>query len=392
MKKITIVGRGTVGCLTVINFLSKTDWLIDWVYDPNIATTPVGEGTTLTFPGFLRNHYNFDTLDLDNIQSTPKLGIWKRGWSLGQDFIHSFPIGWSGLHFNALQFQDYVFNKLSKHPRIKIVESNATNYEDMDSDHVMVCTGSPKNLDDYHLSEHIPVNSAMVFQCPWDYPKFLFSLTFAKKHGWVFGIPLKKRCAIGYLYNKDYCDENEIEKDVQDVLKEFDLKPSTVRKLNFNNYFRKINFGEKVSYNGNASFFLEPLEATSTATSVVVNDMATEIWSEKTLSIEQANRFYYNELTSIETMICLHYFSGSIYKNNFWNYAEEIATKKIQKDFEEKRFVTKIIMDAAFNKDNVNWKSYPIVGSWDFRSYVSNINDLGLSAKLKKLHENTKGK
>ena len=42
MKKIAIVGRGTVGCLSVAHYLRYTNWNIDWIYDPLIETTPVG--------------------------------------------------------------------------------------------------------------------------------------------------------------------------------------------------------------------------------------------------------------------------------------------------------------------------------------------------------------
>ena len=33
MKKITIIGRGTAGCVAVTHFLRWTDWEIDWVFD-----------------------------------------------------------------------------------------------------------------------------------------------------------------------------------------------------------------------------------------------------------------------------------------------------------------------------------------------------------------------
>ena len=95
----------------------------------------------------------------------------------------------------------------------------------------MVCSGSPKSIQDKNFipRKHTPVNSAIVLQCKWNHPKFLYSLTFAKEHGWLFGIPLTNRCAIGYVYNNKMSSEEDIMEDVQDVLNEFKLKPYLTR-------------------------------------------------------------------------------------------------------------------------------------------------------------------
>lgn len=385
-KKITIVGRGTVGCLSVSHYLKYTDYEIEWSFDPKIQPAPVGEGTTLIFPYILANNLNFSNIDLDNINSTPKLGIWKKGWGNGKEFYHPFLPGSSGLHFNAIEFQNYVFDKLVYHPRIRIVEENLIDYHNVDSDHVMVCTGSPKNVDEnYKEHTNIPVNSAIVFQCPWDFPKFLYSITFARKHGWIFGIPLKNRCAIGYVFNKNFSTKNDIETDVQSILEEFDLKPTVTREISFNNYSRKKNFDEKVCYNGNASFFLEPLEATSTHTAILVNRMSIDLWHLKNTSVEDVNQKYVNELDDIESMISLHYFSGSVYKNDFWSFAKKLSEEKLTKKINTKNYFSDIIRNCVL-KENFSYDITKLdVGSWSFPSYPVNISGLGISEKLKKI-------
>ena len=81
MKKITIVGRGTVGCLAVSHFLRWTPYEIEWLFDPNINPVPVGEGTNLALPQSLYENLDFDGYHFDQIHSTPKLGIWNyRDW------------------------------------------------------------------------------------------------------------------------------------------------------------------------------------------------------------------------------------------------------------------------------------------------------------------------
>lgn len=389
MKKIAIVGRGTVGCLSVAHYLRYTNWNIDWIYDPLIETTPVGEGTNLIFPKTLKDTLGFNHVDMDNVSSTPKLGIWKRNWGQGKDFKHTFFAGDHGLHFNAVQLQDYIFEKIKNDPRVNLIESNIPDADSVDSDFVMMCTGSPKDLtEDYIIHDHIPVNAAMVFQCPWDIPKFLYSLTFAKKYGWVFGIPLQNRCAIGYVYNDKYCTEEDIVTEVQDILEEFNLIPAATRKLKFRNYSRKENFDGRICYNGNASYFLEPLEATSTGFSDYINRLSFDHWYSKEFSQERVNELYRREITETEAMICLHYFSGSVYNNDFWKYAQNLGENKVKENFKNKTKFSEIIKVALDEKNSKNPHRASFdraIGSWLVPSYVQNIENLGIKERLKEL-------
>jgi hypothetical protein len=385
MKKISIVGRGTVGCLSVSHFLKWTDWQIDWIYDPNIQTSSVGEGTNLIFPNALFSNVEYSWSDIEAIGATPKLGIWKRGWGSDKDFHHSFPAGTAAMHFNALAFQANMFEHLSKFDRVNIIESNCVDYENLDSDFVMVCTGSP-NLSDqkeeYEILDYIPVNSCHVFQCPWDYPKFNSTLTFARKYGWIFGIPIKNRCSIGYIFNGDLNSIDEVVEDSQIILKEFDLFPSQTRTLKFKNYFKKNNFTKKVAYNGNSSFFLEPLEATSTGFSNFINQLAYDVWNNN-LDIELANYGYSTFLDEIGSMISLHYFAGSNYKTEFWKRAVELGKNKIEKDFREKNEFFEIVKQTLQNGTKPSYNRD--VGSWNKRSYLVNIEGLNLKEKLQKM-------
>lgn len=381
MKKITIVGRGTVGCIAVAHFLRWSDWEIDWVFDPKIETASVGEATTLLLPRALSDTVRFDSRDMDAIGATPKMGIWKRGWGNGEEFYHTFPAGSIGMHFNAVQFQDHMFNKLSDNTRVNLIESNATDYENMESDFVMVCSGSPKDLDDYIVRDSIPVNSCVVFQCPWDYTRFNYSITFARRHGWVFGIPLKNRCSIGYLYNNKFTTPEEIKEDVQELLDEFNLTPSFVRELKFNNYSRETNFTDRVVYNGNASFFLEPLEATSTGFAHIIMTLAFSLWESKSITKDLANATYNKYLNDIESMICLHYCSGSMYDSDFWQYAQRIGDVKITDNFIHNTEFASYVKDAL-TKPNYYDCGNKEIGSWGMPSYKMNIDGLGITNKI----------
>ena len=323
-KKISVIGRGTVGCLGVSHFLKYTDCEIDWVYDPSISTTAVGEGTTLSTPQSLQNNLNWFWKDIKEIGATPKTGIYKENWSRYKpSYIHPFPVGNVGIHFNALDFQDKVFKQLSKESRINIVEDNITDFEGLDTDHVLVCAGTPKNKEDLVEHTEIPVNCAYVTQCFWDYPRFDYTLTIARPYGWVFGIPLQNRCSIGYLYNKDINTLEEVKQDVQTIFEDYNLNPSDITNhINFSNYSRKVNHTKKVAYSGNASFFLEPLEATSLVLAENVFRLSYSTWFED-WDINIANQAYAREIYDIKAMICLHYLAGSCFYTPFWLQAKE---------------------------------------------------------------------
>jgi tryptophan halogenase len=388
MKKLTVIGRGTVGVGAVGFFLRHTDWDIDWMYDPNIIPTSVGEGTNLSFPRMLGNTVDFDGIGMDRTIATSKLGIWKRGWGSGNDFKHTFPAGQVGMHFSAVELQNYLFEKLSRDRRVRLVESNSTNHEDIDSDYIMVCTGTPKEITfDYVLRDKIPVNAATVFQCPWDNAQFNWSLTFAKKYGWVFGIPLKTRCSIGYIYNSDWNKEDEVTEDVQELLDEFGLVPESTRTLHFSNYSKKQNYTDRIIYNGNASYFLEPLEATSTGFATGIMQNALQVWN-GTLSVKEAQLTYNTQMDEIESMICLHYLAGSIYKTPFWDMAKKLGLNKIESDFKKDNEIAKIIKKSLFHNSkyhNNGENNLGEVGTWPVRSYVQNIDGMNIREKIKSL-------
>lgn len=385
-RKLTVVGRGTVGCSSILHFLRWTDWEIDWVFDPKIIPTAVGEGTNLLLPAALARNMCFDSVDMLKVQSTPKLGVWKRNWgATGKDFYHPFLSGQTGIHFNAVDLQNYIFDKVRENPRIRAIEQHAVDYENLDSDFVLVCTGSPTENDlttDFDLHKNIPVNSCIVFQCPWEYPKFHFSVTFAKKYGWVFGIPLTNRCAIGYVHNYQYATEEQIKEDVQDILDEFKLVPARSNSLKFRNYSRKQNFSTKVCFNGNASYFLEPLEATSTGFADYVNRWAYDLWNgNKSLSL--VNAAYKGEINAVESMICMHYAAGSIYDNEFWKYAQTLGIEKMDQNFCQKTIFANIVKTAICTDEM--YEKTTEVSFWPVPSYRANIAGLGLEKTLKEM-------
>jgi hypothetical protein len=386
MKKLAIIGRGTAGSLAAAHFLRYTDWEIDWYFDNDIKPQAVGEGANLVLPIVLRNYLNFEHHNLDKIDGSFKSSIYKEGWGKGKAFHHTFPPPDVSYHFNANKLQDYILSQVKDNPCITIKEQNIT-HDEIDSDFILDCSGRPQNYEEFHLSKYIPVNSVHINQCYWDYPRFQYTLTIARPYGWVFGIPLQNRCSIGYLYNNNINTLEEVKEDVKEIFKQYNLIPSeNTNNFSFKNYYRKQNYNGRVAYNGNASFFLEPLEATSIGMMHIINKYSFDIW-DNIRKLEDINYSYITSLKEIEYMVMLHYFSGSIYDTSFWKYAKERGEKCILESLTQKKYK----LDVSFNEIVNNGVCHEIkknFGTWTIRSFHQNIIGLGIREKLDNLDNN----
>lgn len=327
--KVAVIGKGTAGCMTAA-YCSR--WIhadeVEWYFDPSIKPQAVGEGSTLNLPNRLNDCLNFSPRHFDKIGATIKTGIYKENWgNTGKPFIHDFPSPSTGIHFDAPRLQDFVYNELKD--RVTVKEDNVVS-DNIDADYIFDCSGRPSSFEEFEMSQYIPVNSVHVTQCSWDYPRFSETLAIARPYGWVFGIPLKHRCSIGYMYNKDINTLDEVKADVEVVLSEYNLTPNgDTNSFSFYNYRRKSNFNKNIVYNGNASFFLEPLEATSFASVDNINTMAVKKWFGGS-SEELSNKRYHANMDACENIIMLHYAAGSTFKSEFWEYAKERGVRCLE--------------------------------------------------------------
>jgi hypothetical protein len=382
-KKLAIIGRGTAGCMAAIHFNRWTDWDIDWYYDPVIKPTIVGEGSNLRLPMLLKENIDFFYDKLFKLDGTLKTGLRKVNWgNQGGDFLHLFPPPYVGYHFHAVKLQDYIIEYLSNNnSRIKRIEQNVSDPENLDADYVLVCTGRQTDLTNYQIAKHIPVNAVRVRQCYWDQVKFNYTLTMARPYGWVFGIPLQNRCAIGYVYNRDFNSIEQVKEDVENVYNEFDLVPSNDGvDIPFINYYKKQNFSNRVIYNGNASFFFEPLEATAQTMIEQINRAAFDMWESKSISVEQATTYYFNNIREIEHMILLHYYAGSKFQTPFWEYAKSKGQQAMEEAVLNPGFRHKVI-DKGLKDIDLPIEEY---GTWPRNSYLKNLREFG---KLKELSD-----
>src|SRR6056300_360819 len=337
IDKITILGKGTVGCLAASYFSKNTNAEIEWIYDSKIEAQSVGEGSTLPFgQGFWREaNMGWGTLEV--LGGSIKKGIRKIGYGGIGDYLHEFPLGSTAIHFSSRMLQKYIPNVLESRG-VDIVDRNISSHDDIDADYIIDCSGRPKDFTDFYEAEHIAVNAAYIVQSPCRGPLFDYTLTVARPHGWIFGIPLADRVSIGYLYNENISTKEEVMQDLKEMMAEYGFPQSNqINSFSFNNYYRKENFTERVAYNGNASYFLEPLEATSVGTADHINQAVLGMIRHDR-PLVSSNAWYINELKATEQMIMMHYLNGSKYKTPFWEYAGERAAKSMKEMVKSNKF------------------------------------------------------
>jgi len=394
-KKLAVIGAGTAGCYALSHFMKWTDWDIVLYHDTHTKPQKVGEGSDVTLPQDLYQHFGFTYDDLPAIEGSLKLGIRKINWHGTNDFKHALSAPNLAMHFNASKLQKFIIDQYKDNKRLTIIDQNI-NHSDIDADFIMDCSGRPKDYDEYNLLDSIPVNSVYVTQCYWDKIDFLsfepYTLTIARPHGWVFGVPLTSRCAIGYMYNNNISTLDEVKEDVSVIFKDYNLTPSTTtNNFSFKTYYRKQNFDSRVAYNGNASFFLEPLEATAITAMAVIQRTAFDIWNGKH-SVEFGNHLYHKRMTQIENIIMSHYYAGSIFDTNFWKYANERGTTKMKDAISDPAFMHIINVSKKYSKPNSFVDKFddsiPHYGTWSPSNFADNFENFDLYKKFDELLKN----
>ena len=390
VNKITIIGKGTVGCMAASFFKNKTNADIEWIYDSKQAAQSVGEGSTLPFGRSFWAEVNMGWGTVEALGGSIKKGIRKIGYAGVGDYLHEFPLGDAAIHFSSKMLQNYIPSVLEK-KGVDIIDKRIISHDEIDADYIIDCSGRPTDFSEFDDAEFIAVNAAHIVQSPCRGPLFDYTLTVARPYGWIFAIPLVDRVSVGYMYNKDINTLEEVKEDMKEMMSQYGFPMSDqTNSFEFSNYYRKENFTSRVAYNGNASYFLEPLEATSVGTADHINQAVLGMLQHDR-PIVSNNAWYQGELKATEQMIMLHYLNGSKYKTAFWDYAGERAAKSLEEMIKSNKFRD----IAALALSNYKDPNYPKLvgepgeyGQWPAFSYLQNFKGLGLAVKIdEKLRE-----
>jgi len=336
--KITIIGSGNGGIWTALHYAYYTrnnkNIEVELIYDPEIDTFPVGQGTGLNVVELLWLACGTDWYH-NEIRATPKLGILYENFSKkNKNIYHPFPSNNIAIQVDPKYFQKHILN----FGWFGVKEENVTDLDAVDADVIFDCRGNIGKDDIEYEPLYCPVNSVLLAVGPQTNPQF-WSRHVATPDGWTFVIPnTTETLSYGYLYNSDITPLETAKTNFSEVFPEasesysghFDHKQEVVN-LPFESYMAKTPIridsnGRKIILNGNRLAFLEPMESTAISYYLDVARFTFNwvIGRDDHLShMNEVISIINRQIHEIHTFILWHYIRGSVYDTPFWRTAQE---------------------------------------------------------------------
>ena len=369
--KITIIGAGNAGCLTALHFgyyasrIDKQvlDITVELIHDPSKRPEKVGQGTTLPVAQLLWESLGVNWYD-NSIDATPKLGILYEGWGKKQDKIfHPFPLHSTALHCSPNKLQGMIL----KSGYFNIIEGCVDSYDGIDSDYIFDCRGKPSGLIGYKELTN-PVNSVILAQKNERDMSQNWTRSVATPDGWCFVIPnTAKTTSYGYLYDHQITSEIEAKVNFEN---QFDVEAA--EQFSFNQYVvDQPIIDDRIFLNGNALFFLEPLEATALGVYNAWNRMVWDHIINGSKTSREITTEIHEHVDEINNFITWHYMYGSKYDTPFWKAAEKL-------DFKDAAFDDYLRQSIALPDWERTSEVIPHYGQWQPQSFTSWHNGVTL--------------
>jgi tryptophan halogenase len=173
------------------------------------------------------------------------------------------------------------------------------------------------------FSEYMKMNSAITFQTEHEGDNFpLWTLAKSMDSGWLFQLPTWDHLGNGYIFDKNYIDEDGAKSEVEklfgtevEIGKKFSFDPGHLENAWINNCVAV----------GLASAFVEPLEATSIGTSIEQSFLLShKLINYNDHAIELYNKSFTSIMNNIRDFISLHYLSPRR-DTDFWRDVSKMA-------------------------------------------------------------------
>jgi tryptophan halogenase len=417
--QLTVVGRGTAGCITALYAQRKyPTYTVTMVYDDKIPIIGVGESTT---PPFMKMMHEIGiSLDdlVKNCDATVKSSIKFVNWNGdGKYYHHGFEYDYDPLtaahemyngkcldtvdyssqlsdagkfdkdsnyavHFNAKVLAEYLEmvaverGIIIENGNIKTVHKNSEGFVEelvLDSgkkiktDFVFDCSGFARLFADKEYKspyksyeKHLPTKRAMPFFLKREEDKIpVYTEAIAMKYGWMWKIPVGDRYGCGYVFDSDYITDEQAYDEICEITGQ---QPFVPKKISFKpGYFTKP-FNKNTVSLGLSHGFLEPLEATSIwlVIAMLINlpDLENDLCY--TNYIDRYNRITETIVDKFVALIYLHYMTDRK-DTDFW------------KDFMDKnempehvKYITGILNERLLSCEDLNCDDTDLfeVDSW----------------------------
>ena len=313
-----MVGAGNAGCFSALHFAHYTrqfsDWEIELIHDPSIPTEEVGQATLLDPPhllwGALGTHWHKNELN-----ATPKLYILYEGFGKKNYYVLStFPLDSAGLHYSPKEMQKVVLSS----GLFDVTEDRVEDLDDIDSDYIFDCRGTPKNFDGYKKLKN-PINSVLLSITQERDLTQNYTRSVATPDGWTFVIPnTTDTTSYGYLYNSDITTLEDATTNFREL---FDVGEVTQR--SFSNYISTTPvIDDRIFLNGNRLFFLEPMEATAVQVYLHWTRLIYDVVYLQNNSFSGVSDILFTYIEQVQNYVLWHYQFGSKYDTPFWDYAK----------------------------------------------------------------------
>ena len=284
MYKFVVYGGGTAGWLAALNlnkFMPYSEVTV--VASSEIGILGAGEGTTPHFMDMLER-LDIKEQDLfDNCKATYKRSIKFTNWNGdGKDYDHPFWDNKHALHFDARLLAEYLRSvavsrgvtyiddkviKVNQKQDNSVKSLSLESGKEVDVDFLIDCSGLRRavignlyNVPWKSYQAHLPAKRAIPFFIPRDDSDTQdYTGAIAMKNGWVWKIPIQGRFGCGYVFDSDFCTDEEAIEEIQSMFGEvtiptkFDYRPGCYEKTWVKNCVAI----------GLSAGFTEPMEATS---------------------------------------------------------------------------------------------------------------------------------
>lgn len=371
IDRITIVGGGTSGYLTVLYFCKKHPNIkITWIYPEINKPIGVGEATVPDVTNFLADLGVSIKDILDDINGSLKIGARFEGWAdTGQYFYHPFgltdtesvEIEWMmknnklsenilenysdlAVNFDVRELALWLDEKFKQFNNLTIERRSITDADQIDDDHIVDCTGFAKVLinkgqpDNFKSIKHIiPNNRAFVYRAQYsdiETQQVAYTTLTAASYGWIWNTPLKNVVTFGYIHDDQYDVKQEFINFVESKVgyKIDQTKIGNVPMITGRNINHIRHQGNKIIYSiGLSSFFIEPLEATGLyLTSFGIKLLDKLIHNE--ITEDYYNSEYNREFDAVTDFIASYYrFSNKT--NSYWDNFKNLEIEKHRKNY-----------------------------------------------------------
>lgn len=340
--KIAVLGAGSAGILTTGCILKDfknrgIECKITHIFDPDKPILGVGESTTSEVTFAIGQAFDFIfATEAEEIKSTTKYGTHYIDWR-EKDIIFPFQTGYHAVHFDARDFAAMGLDRLKKlYPNYEVLHKNVE-YDDLNEyDYIIDCRGRPEDFTDYEEC-NLVLNSALVYDDP-EPSDFGFTRHVAHKYGWMFVIPLKHRTSHGFLFNSEFCSDIEAQDELIRITNATDFDRKFFRRFPLKPYYCKKTIDGKILKSGNRAVFFEPMSANSLYMAVK-NAQIHSQYIRGEITQDEANELCILNYRAVEDLINLIYHGGSIYENEFWDWAKKTSSERLEKTDVLKRYV-----------------------------------------------------